>query len=139
MTPTPGPYSIAQRAGGALGLLDKLGIDRMHFCGLSMGGMTGMWPGAHAPERIDHLILSNTAACIGPADAWSDVSRIDVPTRVIAGTGDIPTPPADSRFLVSEIREAVYAELDGGHLPNQQETDRHADLVWRFPGVSSAD
>lgn len=68
---TPGPYAIAQLARDALGLLDHLGIARAHFCGLSMGGITGMWLALHAPERIDRLVLSNTAAWIGPSDAWT--------------------------------------------------------------------
>ena len=40
---TPGPYSIEQLAGDVLALLDHLNLDRVHFCGLSMGGQTGMW------------------------------------------------------------------------------------------------
>ena len=33
-----------------LAILDGLGIERINWCGLSMGGMVGMWLGAHAPE-----------------------------------------------------------------------------------------
>ncbi len=68
---TPGPYTINQLAGDAVGLLDALGIGRTHFCGLSLGGMVGQWLGVHAPERIDRLILCNTAARIGPPELWN--------------------------------------------------------------------
>lgn len=51
----------------AIELLDALNIRRVHFLGLSLGGMVGQWLGIHAPERIDRLILSNTAAYLGPA------------------------------------------------------------------------
>jgi 3-oxoadipate enol-lactonase len=54
-----------------LQLLDALGIRRAHFCGLSMGGKIGMWLGAHAPERIENLVLCNTGARIGTAEGWN--------------------------------------------------------------------
>src|SRR5579862_284175 len=50
---TPGDYSIERLARDVLGLTDALGIERFHFCGLSMGGMVGMWLGAYAAHRID--------------------------------------------------------------------------------------
>lgn len=63
--------SMAMLGGDVLALLDSLKIERAHFCGLSMGGMTGMWLGVHAPERIDRLVLANTAPRIGTADIWN--------------------------------------------------------------------
>jgi len=53
-----------------LGLLDHLNIARAAFCGISMGGVTGQWLGIHAPQRIDKLVLANTAARIGTPDGW---------------------------------------------------------------------
>ncbi len=49
---TPGPYTMEQLTGDVLHLLDALGLDRVHFCGLSMGGMIGMWLGAHAGGSV---------------------------------------------------------------------------------------
>ena len=68
---TPGPYSIEQLAKDVLALLDALDLDRVHFCGLSMGGMIGMWLGVNAPERLNKLILCNTGATIGNLEAWN--------------------------------------------------------------------
>lgn len=68
---TPGPYSIGQLAKDVLALLDELDLDRVLFCGLSMGGMIGMWLALHAPERLNKLILCNTGAKIGTLDAWN--------------------------------------------------------------------
>lgn len=68
---TPGPYSIEQLGNDVLDLLDDLDFDRVHFCGLSMGGMIGMWLGMNAPERLYKLILCNTAAKIGNAEGWN--------------------------------------------------------------------
>jgi 3-oxoadipate enol-lactonase len=72
---TPGPYSIEQLAKDVVALLDALDLDRVHFCGLSMGGMIGMWLGVHAPERLNNLVLCNTGAKIGTLEAWN--ARID--------------------------------------------------------------
>ena len=41
-----GPYTIDMLADDALGLLDALDIERVHFCGLSKGGMVGQVLGA---------------------------------------------------------------------------------------------
>jgi len=68
---TPGPYRIEQLGRDVLHILDRLNIDRAHFCGLSLGGMTGMWLGVHARERLHKLVLCNTAARIGTADVWN--------------------------------------------------------------------
>ena len=74
-----GPYSIAQLGGDVLRMLDALAIERAHFCGLSLGGTTGIWLGAHAPDRIARLVLCNTAAYFGPPEIMN--TRIDTVRR----------------------------------------------------------
>ncbi len=71
----PGPYSIETLGRDALALLNFLHFDQIDFCGLSIGGQTGMWLAANAPQRLKKLILSNTAAKIGTQDGWN--LRID--------------------------------------------------------------
>jgi 3-oxoadipate enol-lactonase len=71
----PGTCSVELLARDVLGLLDARKIERAHFVGLSLGGMTGMWLGMHAAERIDRLVLANTAPRIGAAELWN--ARID--------------------------------------------------------------
>jgi 3-oxoadipate enol-lactonase len=70
-TTPAGPYSIPQMGSDVLRLLDELALARAHFCGLSLGGMVGQWLAIHASERIDYLILSNTAAKIGTLEGWN--------------------------------------------------------------------
>jgi 3-oxoadipate enol-lactonase len=65
-----GPVTIARLGRDVLGLMDHLDIPRAHFCGISMGGMTGQWLGIHAPGRIARLAVANTAARIGTRDGW---------------------------------------------------------------------
>ena len=68
---TEGPYAIAQLARDAIGLMDALTLGAVHFCGLSLGGLVGMWLAAHAPARVRTLALCNTAAQIGTTEAWN--------------------------------------------------------------------
>jgi 3-oxoadipate enol-lactonase len=67
----PGPYSIADLGADVLALLDAHGIERALYCGVSLGGMVGMWLAAHAPERIAGLGLSCTSAFLPPPDGWT--------------------------------------------------------------------
>ena len=66
----PGPYSIEDLGRDALGLLDDLGIERTSLCGLSIGGMVGMWLAAETPERIERLVLCSTAPTLPPREQW---------------------------------------------------------------------
>ena len=59
---TPAPYTIAQLAADAIGLLDALGLARVHFVGLSMGGMIGQVLGARHADRLLSLALCDTAS-----------------------------------------------------------------------------
>jgi len=71
----PGPYTIDRLGQDALGLLDTLELRRVRFCGLSKGGMVGMWLGANAADRIERLVLCSTSAHLGPPALWEDRIR----------------------------------------------------------------
>jgi len=60
------PYSLEGMAGDALALLDRLGIERAHWIGLSMGAMIGMAFALEHPERLGRLVLANTTSSYGP-------------------------------------------------------------------------
>lgn len=66
-----GEYSFAQLAGDVAGLLDHLDIADAYFCGLSMGGPTGLQLALDHPQRVRKLVLCNTAARIGSVESWS--------------------------------------------------------------------
>ncbi len=66
----PGPYEIEDLGRDVLELLLALGCERAHYCGLSLGGMVGMWLAANARERIERLVLLCTAAYMPPASMW---------------------------------------------------------------------
>jgi 3-oxoadipate enol-lactonase len=65
------PSSIGTFGQDVLALLDELQMDKVHFCGLSVGGVIGQWLGANAPDRLRSLILCNTAAKIGTPESWN--------------------------------------------------------------------
>jgi 3-oxoadipate enol-lactonase len=70
-TVAPGPYTIAQLSWDLVHLMDFLRLDRVHFCGLSMGGMVGMFLGANAANRFHKFALCNTASKFGDEDMWN--------------------------------------------------------------------
>ena len=61
---TPGPYTIELLAEDVIGLLDALSIDRVHFVGLSVGGMIGQSLVLNHPKRLRSLALCDTAPAV---------------------------------------------------------------------------
>lgn len=72
----PGPYVIDDLARDVLDMLDRLGIDRFSYAGLSLGGMVGMWLAAAVPDRLERLALLCTSAHLGSAEAWHERARL---------------------------------------------------------------
>jgi 3-oxoadipate enol-lactonase len=179
---TPGPYNIEQLSRDVVQLLDFLHLDRVYFCGLSMGGSTGMYLGANCPERFHKIVLCNAGAKLGTLEAWNAridtvrkggmkaisnslldrwftfdfrashapevaetlkmveatnpdgyvancaavrdadlrgvVSKIKLPTLIVAGTHDPVATPADAQTIASAIAGAKTIELPAAHLSN---------------------
>jgi 3-oxoadipate enol-lactonase len=67
-----GDYTITQLTDDALALLDALRIDRVHFCGLSLGGFIGQELGARHGDRLLSLTLCDTASQVSPATMWEE-------------------------------------------------------------------
>jgi 3-oxoadipate enol-lactonase len=95
----PGPYEIADLAGDVLTLMDDLGLERASYCGVSIGGMVGMWLGANAPERIDRLVLICTSAHMPPASMWQERAAAVLAARTTEGIAD----PVVQRWLTPEF------------------------------------
>lgn len=71
----PGPYAIEDLGRDVISLLDRIGVERASFCGLSIGGMTGMWLASEVPERVERLVLCCTSALLGPKELWDERIR----------------------------------------------------------------
>jgi 3-oxoadipate enol-lactonase len=98
----PGPYTIAVMGGDVLALLDSLGVERASYCGLSIGGMVGIWLAANAPERIERLALICTAAHLPPPERWAE--RAEAVER--AGTVEVVADGVLARWLTAAFASA---------------------------------
>lgn len=103
----PGAYSMDQLGRDALAVLDHFSIPRAHFCGLSMGGMVGLWLLTHAPERIGRAVLSNTSAYMGPADLWN--GRIALARE---GGMEATVEPTVKRWFPASFHSAAPAAIE---------------------------
>ncbi|EON19700.1 3-oxoadipate enol-lactone hydrolase/4-carboxymuconolactone decarboxylase [Cupriavidus sp. GA3-3] len=101
-------FTVAQLGQDVIAILDALGIGQAVFCGLSMGGLTGMWLGIHAPQRFSHIVLANTAAKIGNADGWN--TRIETVRR--EGMA-VMVAPSVERWFTPEFAATAERALDG--------------------------
>jgi len=76
-----GNYSMERLGRDVLALADALGLSQFAFCGLSLGGMTGQWVAANAPERVTHLVLANTSPKL------TDPSLMETRRRTVIESG----------------------------------------------------
>jgi 3-oxoadipate enol-lactonase len=110
-----GELTIEQLAGDAIAVLDAVGAPRVAVCGISIGGVTGIWLGQHASHRVKRLVLANTAARIGTSEAWSTRMRTVREEGMQKAASD-----AMLRWFTNEFRE------------------RRPDVVARFEAIASS-
>lgn len=177
-------------------ILDALSVEKAHFCGISMGGITGLWLAIHYPERFLSITVANSAAKIGQAEAWlsraesveqnglaelvktthtrwfsekfdyqhnmvaqttiqslantpaqgyanacraladadlrDEITQIQVPVLLIAGTADPVTTVADAEFMQNAINNSQIAKLEASHLSNIEQPQRFTQELTRF-------
>lgn len=101
-----GAYSMDRLGRDVIELLDALKIDKVHFCGLSMGGMVGQWLGMRASTRVDRLALCNTSAFMGPPSNW-DTRIAAVRTQGIASIAEAVV----SRWFTAAYQETAPDEV----------------------------
>ena len=107
--------TIEQLAGDAMAVLDAVGVPRAAVCGISIGGVTGIWLGQHASPRVKRLVLANTAARIGTSEGWSTRMRTVREQGMEQTASD-----AMLRWFTNEFRE------------------RRPDVVARFEAIASS-
>ncbi|MEE2998787.1 MAG: 3-oxoadipate enol-lactonase [Pseudomonadota bacterium] len=103
----PGEYSIDDIGSDILALMDYLEVERASLCGISLGGMVGMWLGINAGPRMDKLVICNTSSDLSPPDPWQD--RID---KVMSHGMEAIITGALERFLSESFRKNVSPKID---------------------------
>jgi 3-oxoadipate enol-lactonase len=129
-----GAYSLDRLGRDVIELLDALNIGRVHFCGLSLGGMVGQWLGICAPERIDGLVLCNTSPYLGPPGQFdllidsalktTDMSEF---AKMFLGNWFPPHMLADQQTVVDSFR-SVILRIDPRGLAGSFAAVRDMDL-----------
>jgi 3-oxoadipate enol-lactonase len=191
-------YTLERLGTDVIDVVDGLGIDGFDYCGLSIGGLIGLWLGLNAAGRLRSLTICNSGAKISEIERWNerieiarsqgmeplvdavidrwftteyldakpqeveqlrfglletdprgyagccaairgadlreDVHTITTRTLMIAGTGDIATPPDLSAFLHEQIKGSAITLLEAGHLSNVEQPQAFTDALLQFLG-----
>lgn len=67
-----GAYTMERLGRDVLAILDALSLKTINWCGLSMGGMEGVWLGANAGDRVERIVLANTATYYPDKTIWNE-------------------------------------------------------------------
>lgn len=137
-----GAYSIEILGGDAIALLDALAIERTFWCGLSKGGMVGMWLGTNHSSRFEKMAYCNTSPYMPGADMWAaraKTAREDGMATLEATIVDrwfTPAFQASSPERVDIVRKQILSTPGGGYAGccdaigamDQRETIKSIDL-----------
>jgi 3-oxoadipate enol-lactonase/4-carboxymuconolactone decarboxylase len=107
-----GEYGIELLAKDALAIADAAGVTTFAFCGLSIGGMVAQWLGAHAPDRLTHLVLANTTL------RMADPSVMETRRKTVLAEGMTAVTDAALRRFFS----APAVEADAPHVASARRT-----------------
>ena len=136
------PFGMAELGADVLAVMDHAGVERAHFCGLSMGGMTGIWLARHHPGRFGRFVLANTAALIGPASGWNTrIERVRAEGMAAIAEGVLArwfTPAAlagDPARMAPVLSMLASTDADG-YVANCAAV-RDADLRGLLPGIDA--
>jgi 3-oxoadipate enol-lactonase len=108
----PGPYSIAELGTDVLSLMRDYGVTTAAYCGISIGGMIGLWLAANAPERISSLVVCCAAISPMPSrQAWLDRASL-VRSAGMAAISEMTPPRWFTADFIARQPAAVSAVLD---------------------------
>jgi 3-oxoadipate enol-lactonase len=107
-SPDPeGPYTIAELGADVLAVANSRGIERFAYAGVSLGGMTGIWLAANAPERITSLAVCCAALTALPSpQSWHDRAAL-VRSKGMAPLAEMVVPRWFTPAFLAREPEAV--------------------------------
>lgn len=142
-SPVPaGPYALDDLGSDAVALIDRLGVERVHWVGLSLGGMVGQWLGAHHPDRIASLTLCCTSARLGPPEMWAERAAL---VRA-SGTGAVAEAVVERWFTADwraahpervRFHQEMVAATPAEGYASSCEAIGAMDLVEHLPGIAA--
>ncbi len=71
-----GPYTIDGLGGELVSLLDQLGEGSVNICGLSLGGMVGMWVASRFPDRVKGLVVACSSVYLPTEESWRERAEV---------------------------------------------------------------
>lgn len=101
--PIEPPYSLSDMAADAVGLVDSLGLDRVHVCGLSMGGMIAQMMAIEYPDRVASMI-----------SMLSTTGQPDLPGPTAEAMEAMVSMPPSERSAYIDYLTGVYRAFSGG-------------------------
>jgi pimeloyl-ACP methyl ester carboxylesterase len=158
----PGTYSLRLVAHDVIGVLDRLRDPVLDVVGHSLGGLVACLAVAERPRRVRRLVLedvplphSRPASAVerpggpldfdwavveqvrpeidDPAPDWPDVvSRIPVPTLVLAGGASSPVPQAHVRELATTLPRGRLETIEAGHCIHETRPEEFLERVAAF-------
>lgn len=139
----PGPSTLDDLGADVLALLDALEIRRAHVGGLSLGGMVAMWLAAHAPERVERLVVCASSARFPDPSVWDERIAAVREARSVEPIADATV----ARWLTPGFAEAhpdVRARLRAMLVANDPEgytscsaAIQHMDLRPALPSITA--
>lgn len=105
-TPIKAPYTLDDMADDAAGLLEALGIDKAHICGMSMGGMIAQTITIRHPQRVLSLV-----------SIYSSTGNPDLPQPKPEIMQLLITPPPNEREASIEFMVKVFRTIAGTGFP----------------------
>jgi len=148
---SPLPEQPATVEAFTLDLLDELDLDRVSFCGVSLGGMVGMALALHAPERVERVVLSCTSAYLGPPEGWHDRAHVvraegmDAIADTVVGRWFTTQASDDEPELVGRFRSILVSTPPEGYarcceaIADWDARERIADIAAPVLVVAGAD
>jgi pimeloyl-ACP methyl ester carboxylesterase len=104
------PYTIEDMADDAVGLLDALGIEKAHICGMSMGGMIAQTIAINYPKRVLSLI-----------SIYSGTGDPEEPQPKPEAMEFLLTPPPEEREEYIEHGIKLFSTISGPGFPYDDE------------------
>jgi 3-oxoadipate enol-lactonase len=118
----PGPYAMPDLAADGVELLDELELAQVAFCGLSLGGMVGMYLGSEHPHRLTSLTLCCTTSHFADKAPWEErIAAVEAQGTAGIADADVsrwftPEWAAVHPDVVTALRNQIADTPDAGYL-----------------------